>query len=506
MESLVNEVGTGLAPNESDYSKAQGIYPATYHNSIEIKTYPPTDYSNNIETNAVETNSYEASSTPVETYQNDYTGDINTYQTGESSSYVEATNTQDIAGNVNFDFGNTDFSANQIIQGSTSYESNIAEYPATKPGYNASNLIDTNNFIDTDTNIDDINSNNFVDTNIEAIDTNNVFENNEYVENTNIIDTNNILEENNYMDNNNIIDTNINEIDTNNIIEDNNNYVDNNQIVSTPQYEESYQANEFEDVNNVISAPEEYSVTNTPVDYQSTTTPVEYTPEEYTATTTPVEYESASTPVEYVPDNYGVNEPYEDININYNTSALEEVNDMKFEENNYISEIRNSLELNNTDNTDAIPYKTTSFNPTEDNYVEPTVTNIQPTEYKASTYKSSSVPVDAPPVPKNPNEEIIPIDEIVYVPVKKRKYIRRIKVPVKKTVVVPKKVVVPLKVKKTVIVPKKKIVVLKKKVVPVAKPPEIKIEPIPSPPISYTQTVGYLNEYTYMPRVYRKKI
>ena len=41
---------------------------------------------------------------------------------------------------------------------------------------------------------------------------------------------------------------------------------------------------------------------------------------------------------------------------------------------------------------------------------------------------------------------------------------------------------------------------------PVAKPPEIKIEPIPSPPISYTQTVGYLNEYTYMPRVYRKKI
>ena len=109
-------------------------------------------------------------------------------------------------------------------------------------------------------------------------------------------------------------------------------------------------------------------------------------------------------------------------------------------------------------------------------------------------------------MPKNPNEEIIPIDEIVYVPVKKRKYIRRIKVPVKKTVVVPKKVVVPLKVRKTVIVPKKKIVVLKKSVVPVAKPPEIKIEPIHSPPISYTQTVGYLNEYQYMPRVYRKKI
>ena len=109
-------------------------------------------------------------------------------------------------------------------------------------------------------------------------------------------------------------------------------------------------------------------------------------------------------------------------------------------------------------------------------------------------------------MPKNPNEEIIPVDEVVYVPVKKRKYIRRIKVPVKKTVFVPKKVVVPLKVKKTVVVPKKKIVVLKRKKVPVVKPPEIKYEPVPAPPIHSSQIIGHFKAPRYKLRVYRKKI
>lgn len=568
MESFVNDPNTGLAPNEFDYNKAEGTYPATYHASVEINPYTTTDFTSNVNigTNIVEANTYEASSTPVETYQNDYTGDINTYQTGESATYGEATNTFDIADNVNVDFGNTDFSASQVVQNTASYESNVAEYPVTKPGFNASNLIDTNNFIDTNadiidsnnfidtnTNLDIIDTNNFIDTNtnLEAFDTNNIIENNDYVENANIIDTNNIIEDNNFIDTNNIIDTNTNQIDINNLIEsnnyveeNNNNYIENNEIVSTPQYEESYQQNECQDVNNLVSTPEEYPITTTPVEYQAETSPieyqaetapieyqaeatpieyqaesapveyqaetkpVEYTPEEYTATTTPVEYQSASAPVEYPTYNYDFNKSYDDIHAEYDTSALEGVNNLSFDQNNLLPDIRNSIEINTTDVT---PYKTLSYNQAQVNYAQPTVNNVQTTTTITPTeYKSTSVPVNVPPVPKNPNEEIIAIDEVVYVPVKKRKYIKRIKVPVKKTVIVPKKVVVPLKVKKTVVVPKKKVVLLKRKTVQVVKPPEIKYEPIPAPipaPIIHSsQIIGQLRGPRYRPRVYRKKI
>ena len=229
------------------------------------------------------------------------------------------------------------------------------------------------------------------------------------------------------------------------------------------------------------------------------------TPEEYTATTTPVEYESASAPVEYATDNYAFNKSYDDIHAEYDTSPLEGVNDLSFEQNNLLPDIRNSLEINTTDVTQ---YKTLSYNQAQVNYSQPTVNNVETTTttITPTEYKSTTVPVNVPPVPKNPNEEIIPIDEIVYVPVKKRKYIKRIKVPVKKTVIVPKKVVVPLKVKKTVVVPKKKIVVLKRKPVQVVKPPEIKYEPIPAPIIQSSQIIGHLRGPRYRPRVYRKKI
>ena len=98
---------------------------------------------------------------------------------------------------------------------------------------------------------------------------------------------------------------------------------------------------------------------------------------------------------------------------------------------------------------------------------------------------------------KNAETEIIPVEEIEYIPIKTKKIIKRIKIksPVKK-IVVPKKIVIPVPVKKTVYVQKK--------------PNLINYTPIASPPIKQIPLEKHIVRSSsvpnYQPKVYRRKL
>ena len=269
---------------------------------------------------------------------------------------------------------------------------------------------------------------------------------------------------------------------TNTFENNNENFIDSDNIVETTGYQESDQTNEIID-NNILSTPVEYADTNTPVEYDTTPVPAEYneynvssTPVEYN--TTPVteeynEYNASSTPVEYDTTNtYTDTNYYEATTNNYeNTDGLFTPNEST--SNNIIS--YSNYDIQNT-STDYPQYSTYSYNPSSSNYVDSTFntgsTNIP-------NYPPSSVPVDiSSGVIEDPDTEIIPVEEIEYVPVKKKKYIKRKKVKVVKTVVIPKKIVVPVPVKKTIYVPGKKKIIYE-----LPKVKKVKKNPIPKGPV-----------------------
>ena len=362
----------------------------------------------------------------------------------------------------------------------TSYVESVNEFNT----YDVSNDVNvdygTTNFVDnqviSETNTYENNVSEYPVTNI-GYDTTNVIETNNYVDTTNIIDTNNyvdttnVIETNNYVDTTNIIDTN-NYVDTTNIIETNN-YVDTNNIIETTPYQESYQTSDFID----------------------TTIPSET-------------YSTQTAPVEYVASNY-------DVTSSTPISDFYSASPVNVESTNFIPEVRNSFE---TYNTDIVPYQTSSYNQGSTNYYDSTSTNFDTNAYNttSSAYELNSVPVEiSPSLTGNDDTELIPVEEIEYIPIKKQKYIRRKKVPVKKTVVIPKKVVVPLPVKKTIIVPKKKQVVVPTK--QIIKIPKVKYVPSPTPVLSmpkpqpvYPRAKSVVSKHVkplnYQPKIYRRKI
>ena len=287
----------------------------------------------------------------------------------------------------------------------TSYVESVNEFNT----YDVSNDVNvdygTTNFVDnqviSETNTYENNVSEYPVTNI-GYDTTNVIETNNYVDTTNIIDTNNyvdttnVIETNNYVDTTNIIDTN-NYVDTTNVIETNN-YVDTNNIIDTTPYQESYQTSDFID----------------------TTIPSET-------------YSTQTAPVEYVASNY-------DVTSSTPISDFYSASPVNVESTNFIPEVRNTFE---TYNTDIVPYQTSSHSQGSTNYYDSTFTNFDTNAYNTTTsaYELNSVPVEiSPSLTGNDDTELIPVEEIEYIPIKKQKYIRRKKVPVKKTVVIPKKV------------------------------------------------------------------
>ena len=362
----------------------------------------------------------------------------------------------------------------------TSYVESVNEFNT----YDVSNDVNvdfgTTNFVDnqviSETNTYENNVSEYPVTNI-GYDTTNVIETNNYVDTTNIIDTNNyvdttnVIETNNYVDTTNIIDTN-NYVDTTNIIETNN-YVDTNNIIETTPYQESYQTSDFID----------------------TTIPSET-------------YSTQTAPVEYVASNY-------DVTSSTPISDFYSASPVNVESTNFIPEVRNTFE---TYNTDIVPYQTSSYNQGSTNYYDSTSTNFDTNAYNttSSAYELNSVPVEiSPSLTGNDDTELIPVEEIEYIPIKKQKYIRRKKVTVKKTVVIPKKVVVPLPVKKTIIVPKKKQVVVPTK--QIIKIPKVKYVPSPTPVLSmpkpqpvYPRAKSvdskHVKPLNYQPKIYRRKI
>ena len=362
----------------------------------------------------------------------------------------------------------------------TSYVESVNEFNT----YDVSNDVNvdygTTNFVDnqviSETNTYENNVSEYPVTNI-GYDTTNVIETNNYVDTTNIIDTNNyvdttnVIETNNYVDTTNIIDTN-NYVDTTNIIETNN-YVDTNNIIDTTPYQESYQTSDFID----------------------TTIPSET-------------YSTQTAPVEYVASNY-------DVTSSTPISDFYSASPVNVESTNFIPEVRNTFE---TYNTDIVPYQTSSHSQGSTNYYDSTFTNFYTNAYNttSSAYELNSVPVEiSPSLTGNDDTELIPVEEIEYIPIKKQKYIRRKKVPVKKTVVIPKKVVVPLPVKKTIIIPKKKQVVVPTK--QIIKIPKVKYVPSPTPVLSmpkpqpvYPRAKSVVSKHVkplnYQPKIYRRKI
>ena len=362
----------------------------------------------------------------------------------------------------------------------TSYVESVNEFNT----YDVSNDVNvdfgTTNFVDnqiiSETNTYENNVSEYPVTNI-GYDTTNVIETNNYVDTTNIIDTNNyvdttnVIETNNYVDTTNIIDTN-NYVDTTNIIETNN-YVDTNNIIETTPYQESYQTSDFID----------------------TTIPSET-------------YSTQTAPVEYVASNY-------DVTSSTPISDFYSASPVNVESTNFIPEVRNTFE---TYNTDIVPYQTSSHSQGSTNYYDSTFTNFDTNAYNTTTsaYELNSVPVEiSPSLTGNDDTELIPVEEIEYIPIKKQKYIRRKKVTVKKTVVIPKKVVVPLPVKKTIIVPKKKQVVVPTK--QIIKIPKVKYVPSPTPVLSmpkpqpvYPRAKSVVSKHVkplnYQPKIYRRKI
>ena len=372
---------------------------------------------------------------------------------------------------------NTESYANVIDlnpNGETTYETAsipVETYQVNEPTSYVESVNEFNTYdVSNDVNVD-YGTTNFVDN--QVISETNTYENNvsEYPV-TNIgYDTTNVIETNNYVDTTNIIDTN-NYVDTTNIIETNN-YVDTNNIIDTTPYQESYQTSDFID----------------------TTIPSET-------------YSTQTAPVEYVASNY-------DVTSSTPISDFYSASPVNVESTNFIPEVRNTFE---TYNTDIVPYQTSSHSQGSTNYYDSTFTNLDTNAYNTTTsaYELNSVPVEiSPSLTGDDDTELIPVEEIEYIPIKKQKYIRRKKVPVKKTVVIPKKVVVPLPVKKTIIIPKRKQVVVPAK--QIIKLPKVKYVPSPTPVLSmpkpqpvYPRAKSVVSKHVkplnYQPKIYRRKI
>ena len=268
---------------------------------------------------------------------------------------------------------------------------------------------------------------------------------------------------NNY--NNYNIDTNINvDYDTSNTVTyDNdilavtaNNNIVNNNVIESTGYQTSFQTSELIDANNVILSASDYSLK-----------------------TPNVEYTTSSIPAEYSTNTYDVTNDYTN-----NTGLI--TNEVYTAEtnNNLISQLRDSF---NNLGTGNIPYSTGSYNRRS------SYTNSVP-----SNYDMNSLPANiTPEMMKNAETEIIPVEEIEYIPIKTKKFIKRIKIrsPVKK-VVVPKKVIIPVPVKKTVYVQKK--------------PNLINYAPIAYPLVKQIPLEKHMVRSSsvpnYQPKVYRRKI
>ena len=418
---------------------------------------------------------------PTDTGFSEYA--VSSYQPNGNSPY----NTESYANVIDLNTnGETTYETASIpvetyqVNEPTPYVESVNEFNT----YDVSNDVNvdygTTNFVDnqviSETNTYENNVSEYPVTNI-GYDTTNVIETNNYVDTTNIIDTNNyvdttnVIETNNYVDTTNIIDTN-NYVDTTNVIETNN-YVDTNNIIDTTPYQESYQTSDFID----------------------TTIPSET-------------YSTQTAPVEYVASNY-------DVTSSTPISDFYSASPVNVESTNFIPEVRNTFE---TYNTDIVPYQTSSHSQGSTNYYDSTFTNFDTNAYNttSSAYELNSVPVEiSPSLTGNDDTELIPVEEIEYIPIKKQKYIRRKKVTVKKTVVIPKKVVVPLPVKKTIIVPKKKQVVVPTK--QIIKLPKVKYVPSPTPVLSmpkpqpvYPRAKSvdskHVKPLNYQPKIYRRKI
>ena len=488
--SLANPIGS----NEIDYSKVQGTYPATYTDSAQYEAYPSS--SSNIATNITEGTTYETNSVPVESYQGDLT--VNSYQEDITQ------NTYDIPNIANSEFASVTVLGDQTTQVTNTFETDISAFPSNNIEYSGDNIIDTNNIIET---------NNY-QTSYQAdeynVDTNIVSSPVEYTTASTPIE---------YPATTSPVEYSTSETPVDYTTETPIDYTSETQVNYTTETPVDYTATDTVEYNTTTTSIE-YSgnetavdyTTSTPVDY-TTSTPVDYTtstPVEYPITSTPVEYSTSSTPIEYntptiestVTNTYDIGNTYNDTNY-YETSNTGGINIDTYTttesvSNNYIPEIRSSFQ-NFT--TDYSAYKTSSYNPSSQNYIDPSV-NIDTTNY--THYQTSSLPVNISSGYEDPDTEIIPVEEIEYVPVKKKKYIKRKKVKVVKTVVIPKKVIVPVPVKKTVYIPKKeKVIIQKPKITYQMKPTTTKAVPMMPivKPLAKSSYTGF-----YKPRVYRKKI
>ena len=153
---------------------------------------------------------------------------------------------------------------------------------------------------------------------------------------------------------------------------------------------------------------------------------------------------------------------------------------------NFIQKIRNSF---NNFNAEYIPYSYSRYNKNSSNYIGSTL----------SKYATISFPFDTSPEKMaNIETEIIPVEEVEYITIKRKKLIKRItiKAPAKKTIVIHRKIIK--------LIPFKKRFYFKKKPNIIKLPPVIYKEPLGC---SYRKTFSKSNSLPlYRAKMNRKKI
>ena len=399
MENFVNQYNIDSVPNEIDYSKVEGVYPATYGNTDSYNAYPVETYSDNIEITPTSTDYLSnidiTTSIPVEPSQ-DYS--TTSYQVPDSTPYEISSNTYDISNNINTGYTeNLNSNEEDILLRSSLVENEVISTPITPI---------------TDTNI--------IDTTYQP-----TYQESSYIDTTNV--------EYNTITNpvESTTDGNFSGFteSTSNIV--------NYDISSTP-----VDYNIPSDPINYNTV--DYSITSSPVDYNITSSNVDYN-----ITSTPVDYNIASNTIDY---NYINNNTYNtQVETEYNDNFISDLRNSYFNLND--NAIRYSTSSYNPNNNYSSSYTT------DDLPYNMSTTNFK----EVSRYSTSSVPLNIPEGAETMTEYIpVEEIEYIPIKKKKLIKRTKVKVPVKKKVVIPKKVVVRVPVKKKVYVPQKKKIIVPK--------------------------------------------
>ena len=373
--NFINEYNSRLSSNEINYSQEQVTFPLSFTESSQNNAYPSPISSDNNEINDLNIPLYNNNSTPIESYQNNFT----------TQPYTDSSNTYDITNKTEDD----DFAI--VVKIYDENSQNAETYQNEVSNFTSSDNIEYN------TNTND----NFIDTNniIETTGYQTSYQQNEYTNNFN---------------NSNIINENITEYPVENT------QIDYNTTSNSVNYNYNINSTPVEYNTNINEVTNEYNNTN---NYYETNNNIDIGNTNY--------YSIQSVPNDIIPD---IKNSFQNSNLQFNSLNYSD-NYSKYNSNSVPIDI--TPQFNEDDDTEIIPVEEIEYIPVKrTKYIKTKKVKIPPKKKTVIIPKKVVIPIPVKKivyVQKKQKPKVIPsLTKVTKIPNVITPQIQKPKLPVRK--------------------------------------------------------------------------